>query len=490
MVDNNNHTYLAAVEGGGTTFVVSVACVVDSSNDESSSNNNILNLGSSRLLLLHTCEIPRRDEDTGEIPSNYTPEQIIKEACSFFRQHLPPCGHYSALGIATFGPAGVDPKSKLQYGKILSGSPKKQWRGVDILSPIKEACGLVGKALEERVAFDTDVNAPAVAEFRHRCFLQQVGLQSSRSSAASASSPPPSKPLTSLSYITIGTGVGVGLILNSQPVHGLLHPEGGHICIQPLPDDKFTGYSWGTNSPYQGLGTVEGVASSVALTERWIQMEQEREMVKKLYGKGGGGGGSSSSSPSRRKRDEEQQLQSNAVPSNNNGDNAQTREILSTLPDGHPIWLHASNAIANLCVSLLLLTSCQKIVLGGGIMKREILYPMVRSRVWSLLNGYLDSVEELSEERRLDDVIVRSSWEEVGSGLVGAFALAMDVHEKGEGEEGGTGISALDISAGGKKKATTQTEQHLFTSGVMAGIGLSFGFAFLVSLLGRGLSRR
>ncbi|KAL7436911.1 hypothetical protein ACHAXM_005362, partial [Skeletonema potamos] len=315
MVDNNNHTYLAAVEGGGTTFVVSVACVVDSSNDESSSNNNILNLGSSRLLLLHTCELPRRDEDTGEIPSNYTPEQIIKEACSFFRQHLPPCGHYSALGIATFGPAGVDPKSKLQYGKILSGSPKKQWRGVDILSPIKEACGLVGKALEERVAFDTDVNAPAVAEFRHRCFLQQVGLQSSRSSAASASSPPPSKPLTSLSYITIGTGVGVGLILNSQPVHGLLHPEGGHICIQPLPDDKFTGYSWGTNSPYQGLGTVEGVASSVALTERWIQMEQEREMVKKLYGKGGGGGGggSSSSSPSRRKRDEEQQLQSNAV---------------------------------------------------------------------------------------------------------------------------------------------------------------------------------
>ena len=473
---SDNKVYLAAVEGGGTTFVVSIACVDDGG--ENNNNNDILNIGSRKLQLLHTASIPKRDEVTGEIPNNHTPEQIINEACSFFREKLPPDGrgHYSALGIATFGPAGVDPKSKLQYGKILAGSPKKQWRGVDILSPIKEACGLVGK-LEERVVFDTDVNAPAMAEFRHRSYLQQ---QSSNTSA------PSPKPLTSLSYVTIGTGVGVGMVLNSQPLHGLLHPEGGHICIQPLPDDKFTGYSWGAKSPYKGLGTVEGVASSVALTERWIQMEQETEMVKKLHGKSGDVGSGNSSSLFRN-RDEKQQQHSDDVVTINsndrNGDNAQTREILSTLPNTHPIWLHASNAIANLCVSLLLLTSCQKIVLGGGIMKRDILYSMVRSRVWTLLNGYLDSVDELSDERKLEDVIVGSSWEEIGSGLVGAFALALDAYEK-------DGIKERGDDSSRKKKSTTEHEQQLFTSGVLVGIGLSFCCVLMMSLLGRGSHRR
>eukprot|EP00986_Skeletonema_menzelii_P000043 scaffold7_cov142-Skeletonema_menzelii.AAC.3 len=473
-----NKVYLAAVEGGGTTFVVAIACV----DDGGENNNNILNIGSRKLQLLHTASIPKRDEVTGEIPNNRTPEQIINETCSFFREKLPPDGrgHYSALGIATFGPAGVDPKSKLQYGKILAGSPKKQWRGVDILSPIKEACGLVGK-LEERVAFDTDVNAPAMAEFRHRCYLQQ------HSRNTSAPSP---KPLTSLSYVTVGTGVGVGMVINSQPLHGLLHPEGGHTCIQPLPDDKFTGYSWGAKSPYKGLGTVEGVASSVALTERWIQMEQEAEMVKKLYGKSGVSGNSSSPF---RNRDENQQQHSDVVSINTNdrnGDNAQTREILSTLPDTHPIWLHASNAIANLCVSLLLLTSCQKIVLGGGIMKRDILYSMVRSRVWTLLNGYLDSVDELSDERKLEDVIVGSSWEEVGSGLVGAFALALDAYEKDGIEATEDEGIALDKDSSRNKKSTTENEQHLFTSGLLVGIGLSFGCALIMSFVGRGGSHR
>ena len=87
--------------------------------------------------------------------------------------------------------------------------------------------------------------------------------------------------------------------------------------------------------------------------------------------------------------------------------NAQTREVLSTLPDSHPIWSHAANAIANLCVSLLLLNSIQKIVLGGGIMKRYALYSMIRQRVWTILNGYLDCVEELSDVQKLESVFAR-----------------------------------------------------------------------------------
>jgi len=312
------------------------------------------------------------------------------------------------------------------------------------------------------VGFDTDVNAPALAEFRHRRYLQEQ-RQTQQSSPDNND-----KPLTSLSYITIGTGVGVGLVLNSQPIHGLLHPEGGHVAIRPLEGDTFAGYSWGTEkSPYGGVGTVEGVTSSVALTERLLQMEEED-------------GGDATTTTT----------------------DAQTREVLATLPDDHPVWNHASNAIANLCVSLLLLTSCQKIVLGGGIMKRGILYDMVRQRAWTLLNGYLDSVEELSSEEKLKDVIVEGSWEEVGSGLVGAFALALDAYESSNGDrEEANGDDkekeeSIDIPAvreSSAKKCIEEEEenqQQSFTSGVLAGIGLSFGCALLSSLLGHGRPRR
>lgn len=471
--DNKRGVYLAAVEGGGTTFVVSVACVLSSDDENSDSSLTIINIGSTKLQILHTATIPPPSGNEEE----YTPQQIINEACNFFKMHLPSSqGCYSALGIATFGPAGVNPTmNESYYGTILSGSPKKLWRGFDILSPISESCGLLS-VVDSRVGFDTDVNAPAIAEFRHRCYYQLVEEEQQKDDHNNYN-----KPLTSLAYITIGTGVGVGLVINSQPVHGLLHPEGGHICVQPLPNDNFTGYSWGAKCPYNGKSTVEGIASSVALTERWIQMEQEREMVKKLYRP------SSSSSDNNTTTTGSSSHDDKSKKNKMNGDNAQTREVLTKLPDSHPIWLHASNAIANLCVSILLLTSCQKIVLGGGIMKRTVLYPMIRSRVHTLLNGYLDSVDELSTEEKLKDVIVTSSWEEVGSGLVGAFALALDKLDSCE--RGREDVGTNDDTR--QKLKSEESERHyLFTSGVLAGIGLSFGCALMMSLLGRGSSRR
>ena len=142
-------------------------------------------------------------------------------------------------------------------------------------------------------------------------------------------------------------------------------------------------------------------------------------------------------------------------------------------------------------------------------MKRTILYDMVRKRVWTLLNGYLDSVDELSDVKKLDDVIVESSWEEMGSGLVGAFALASDAHESssdsaekndGEKEEENT-IRQLTESSGEnvveeKEKRRNDNndeadkQQQSFTSGVLAGIGLSFGCVVLSSLLGNGRRRQ
>lgn len=280
----------------------------------------------------------------------------------------------------------------------------------------------------ENVGFDTDVNAPALAEFRHRCHVMGDGREVDVDTT---------KPLTSLAYVTIGTGVGVGLIVNSLPVHGLLHPEGGHCPIHTLPDDTFQGYSWGKEmSPFGGVGTVEGVASSVALTERLLDMDKNPGV---------------------------------AVASDSNisdASNASTRSILSTLPDTHPIWSHASNAIANLCVTILLLTSCQTIVLGGGVMNRSILYERIRKEVLVLLNGYLD-VDELKSEEKLRSVIGGSSWESLGlgSGLVGAFALALDSLEHGQNDT---------------LKKERREPRRDFCLGILAGIGLSFGCGALV----------
>jgi fructokinase len=101
----------------------------------------------------------------------------------------------------------------------LPGSPKAAWRNVNLLEPFIKACkGTRNLA----VKIETDVNAPAFAEY-----LEMKDL------------------LSSVAYVTVGTGVGVGLVVNGSPVHGWMHPEGGHVPIQPLPGDKFKGYTWG-----------------------------------------------------------------------------------------------------------------------------------------------------------------------------------------------------------------------------------------------------
>ena len=485
--NDDGEIYLAAVEGGGTTFVVSVGRVVkhhhhhhhphdhgaatdteeaaDSHDNHThnETNTTLLQIGQDTIEILHTATFPPKDAISGIIPT-WSPTQILDAVCGFLMEHRPPppppppqlsvsaintgdkvstTGQYSAVGIATFGPAGVHPH-KPNYGTILNGSPKKEWRNVDILTPIRKACGMESSS-SSRVRFDTDVNAPALAEFRHRCYLQEQQQQQPKqehhlhnnepSHHNSTAQPTTSTtPLTSLAYITIGTGVGVGLIINSQPVHGLLHPEGGHVAICPLDqkDDtsSFAGYSWGKErSPYGGVNTVEGVASSVALTERYMQMSSKEgnEEAHQKHEKA-----EDDDATTGHHLDSNSNVENTSIHRSSSTTNAQTREVLSTLPDSHPIWSHAANAIANLCVSLLLLNSIQKIVLGGGIMKRYALYPMIRQRVWTILNGYLDCVEELSDVQKLESVIVEGCWVQtnnLGSGLVGAYALALDAYD-------------------------------------------------------------
>ena len=151
----------------------------------------------------------------------------------------------------------------------------------------------------------------------------------------------------------------------------------GHVSVQPLEGDTFPGYSWGGNSPFHGRHTVEGIASSVALTERLEAMTGQKNLP---------------------------------------------RSALVDLDDDHEIWSHAANALANLCVTLLLTLSIEKIVFGGGVMNRLSLLQKIRERTVVLLNGYLNLPEDLSE------LICRSDGNHAG--MTGALVLAQSAYEE------------------------------------------------------------
>ena len=322
MTKTGDPIIVSAVEGGGTSFVVAVA-----------------ELSAGKPKILH-----RQEVDS----SHDNPRQTLAECATFFEKHKPE-GGYHALGIASFGPVGVNEKNEATYGCILATTPKATWRNVNLLEPLRKICQ--GSKRPLKVKVDTDVNAPALAEF----------LSSEED-------------ISSLAYITCGTGVGVGLVIDGQCVHGRMHPEAGHVPVQPLDGDDFKGYSWGTStSPFRGVHTVEGIASSVALTERLQQLKGSEEKL--------------------------------------------NRSVLGDLPDDHELWDHAANALANLCVTLLLTVSIERIVLGGGVLKRTGLMAKIRTRTVELLNGYLELPRDMS-------TLICSPHYGETVGLMGAIILA------------------------------------------------------------------
>lgn len=325
--NDNDRIIVAAVEGGGTSFVVAVAEVI---------------LATGQVTILHRCHVDS---------SHNNPSETLQQCAVFLKCHQP-TGGYHALGIASFGPVGLHRDQPLTYGCILATTPKAPWRNVHVLAPLQAACQGSSRVLAVRV--ETDVNAPALAE----C---QDDVQRS-----------------SLAYITVGTGVGVGLVIHRQCVHGRMHPEGGHVPVRPLQGDTFQGYSWGDRAPFHGIQTVEGIASSVALTERLEQME---------------------------------------------GTKYESRQILAELPDDHDIWNHAANAIANLCVTLLLTVSVEKIVLGGGVIQRPGLIKKIQDQTVALINGYIELPEDMA-------TLITTSRYEDDAGIMGAIVLAKTAYEE------------------------------------------------------------
>ena len=258
-----------------------------------------------------------------------TPAETMPEMIGFYRRF-----DLVSLGIGTFGPVDLDPASPT-YGCI-TATPKLAWRNYPMLAEFRKALGVPA-------GFDTDVNAAALAEAR-------LGA---------------AKGLESCLYVTVGTGVGGGLIINGRPVHGLIHPEIGHIPVRveagdPMPEG---------HCPYHGA-CLEGMAAGPAIEQRW------------------------------------------GVPG---------RE----LPPEHPAWELESAYLAQLCAMAMLSFSPEKIILGGGVMQQDSLFPLIRKKTVALLNGYLCHP---AVDNGLGDYIVAPGLG-TRSGITGAYLLAREAEE-------------------------------------------------------------
>jgi len=202
------------------------------------------------------------------------------------------------VGVASFGPIHVDPASP-RYGHI-GATPKTAWRDFDLLQAIR-------KWTELPLVLDTDVNAAALAEIRW-------GAASGHENVV---------------YVTVGTGIGGGIISNGRAVHGLMHPEIGHMKPRRLPDDNLDGMC-----PVHG-DCFEGLAAGPAIGARW-------------------------------------------------------GKPLNELPADHPAYAMEADYLGQLAVNLLLTASPTKLIFGGGVMNCTELLPMIRDAAARHLNGYLD----------------------------------------------------------------------------------------------------
>jgi len=257
-----------------------------------------------------------------------TPGESIGRAVAFFREHAD-LGPLAGVGIASFGPIDPDPAS-LSYGHITT-TPKAGWAHTDF-------CGAVAAALRVPVAFDTDVNAAALGEWRWGA----------------------AQGLDTFVYLTIGTGVGGGGLANGRPLHGLMHPEMGHLRIpHDAAADPYAGCC-----PFHG-DCLEGLACGPAIEARWGRAGEH-------------------------------------------------------LPAEHPAWALEAQYLAYGLVNIIVTLSPQRVILGGGVMQQERLYPLVRAEVQRLLNGYLQVAAVLSG---MDTYVVPPALRG-RSGVLGALALA------------------------------------------------------------------
>jgi fructokinase len=164
--------------------------------------------------------------DRVRIPTT-TPDETLAAVSDYFRGHA-----LEAVGIATFGPVELR-RSHPRFGRI-GRTPKPGWEGADLVEAVT-------RVLDVPVGVDTDVNGAALAEARW--------------GAGRGKSP--------VLYVTVGTGLGGGAAIDGRTLRGLVHPEMGHVSVERMADDTFSGVC-----PFHG-DCLEGMASGTALQARW-----------------------------------------------------------------------------------------------------------------------------------------------------------------------------------------------------------------------------
>ncbi|SDQ23079.1 ROK family protein [Carnobacterium viridans] len=237
-----------------------------------------------------------------------TPEETLKQVFDFFDQYT-----LTSIGIGSFGPIDVNEKSAT-YGYVTS-TPKMAWKNFDFLGSVKQRYGIP-------VAWTTDVNAAAYGE------LKKGSAQG----------------MESCLYLTVGTGIGGGAVVDGKVLSGFGHPEMGHLLVRMHPDDDFEGVC-----PYHG-NCLEGVAAGPAIEKR--------------YGKKG-----------------------------------------HELAEDKKVWEIEAFYLAQALVNYTLILSSEKIVLGGGVMKQTQLLSMIKEQFTQLMAGYVatPSLDEYIVTPELED---------------------------------------------------------------------------------------
>ncbi|WML46784.1 ROK family protein [Neobacillus sp. PS3-34] len=233
-----------------------------------------------------------------QIPTT-VPEETMPKVIDFFNQY-----DIKAIGIGSFGPIDVNPESPA-YGNITS-TPKPGWRDYPFVKSMKDAFPVP-------IGFNTDVNAAALGE---------VTLGAA-------------KGLDSCLYITVGTGIGAGAVVQGNLLQGYSHPEMGHILVRRHPNDEYQG-----KCPYH-QDCLEGLAAGPAIEERW----GEKGM---------------------------------------------------NLVDRAEVWEMEGYYIAQALMQYVLILSPKRIILGGGVMNQTQVFPSIYKYLQEFVNGYV-TLPELSE---------------------------------------------------------------------------------------------
>ena len=261
-----------------------------------------------------------------------TPQETMAQVIEFFLKQRQNIGPLKAIGIGSFGPLDLD-RSSQTFGFITT-APKTKWMHTDL-------AGIVERNLEVPVGIDTDVNLAALAENR---WGAATGLHT-------------------FIYLTVGTGIGGGGMVNGNLMHGLTHPEMGHIMVpHDIAEDSFPGICTFHRD------CLEGLAAGPAIKARW------------------------GTEPDKLTKD-------------------------------HPAWALEAKYLALGLVNYICTISPQRIIMGGGVMEQPQLFPLVRKNVMGILNGYI-SIPEILE--CIDDYIVPPLLGS-RAGVLGAIAFAMQV---------------------------------------------------------------